>query len=233
MIIKPINSIMHDIIISKLIRSNRKSIALEIQSDGNLIIRAPNLTTKSYIDKLIQDKQHWITTKQRQIQERLNSTPKKQFKDNEEFYYLGNCYKLQISENTQVKFSFDNGFYISEKFKYKIKPILINWYKTEAKHYIYDCVNEIALTHNMTYKSIKITSAVKRWGSCTADRRLNFTWRLIMLPPEIIDYIVIHELSHLIELNHSVKFWNVVNKLMPDYKQKKLWLKNNSFKFNL
>ena len=82
-------------------------------------------------------------------------------------------------------------------------------------------------------KKIRISSARTRWGSCSAKGTLSFTWRLVMAPPDVIDYVVVHELCHLKELNHSKAFWAQVEAILPDYKTRRKWLKDNGAKLHL
>lgn len=85
----------------------------------------------------------------------------------------------------------------------------------------------MAKTMGLAYKSLKINNAKTRWGSCGSSGNLNFTWRLIMAPKKVVDYVIVHELAHLKQMNHSPKFWNEVKLIIPDYKNDELWLKRN------
>ena len=219
--------------VHKIIRSNRRSIALEIQSNGLLVVRAPKCTPHSFIEKLLEEKQEWITEKQELISERQNRIQPKQYTHGEEFYYLGKEYRLDVEEGRSVPIVFDERFIVSSLYEDKIKALITLWYKYEAKRFISERVKQIADFNNISFNKIKITSAKRRWASCTSRRNLNFSWRMIMLPPEVLDYIIVHELAHLNELNHSRKFWIEVEQMMPDYKIYKNWLKNNSFNFEL
>ena len=124
-----------------------------------------------------------------------------------------------------------------KQFKSREKSLLdkknINLYKKRAKNYIIKRVEQIGLKNNFNYKNIKITSAKTRWGSCTSKKNLNFSYRLILVPMKIIDYVIVHELCHLREMNHSKKFWREVGQIMPDYKKHDKWLKDNSHKFEI
>ncbi len=116
---------------------------------------------------------------------------------------------------------------IKNQKKSLINPDKINEYKKQAKIFIPKRVAEIAKEFGFEYKAVKITSAKTRWGSCTSQKNLNFTFRLILTPPEIIDYVICHELAHLKHMNHSRQFWWEVSKMDKDYKQHDFWLKKN------
>ncbi len=109
----------------------------------------------------------------------------------------------------------------------QIDPEKIPEYKKEARELIPPRVEQIANKHGFSYNTIKITSAQTRWGSCTSKKNLNFTYRLVLAPQEVMDYVIVHELCHLRQMNHSKKFWNEVATIMPDYKNQELWLKKN------
>lgn len=100
-------------------------------------------------------------------------------------------------------------------------------YKAEAKKIIIPRVAEFAEKYWFKYNNIRITSAQTRWGSCTSKKNLNFTYRLVLAPEKVRDYVIVHELCHLRQMNHSQKFWKEVEAIMPDYKQQEKWLKDN------
>lgn len=106
-------------------------------------------------------------------------------------------------------------------------------YKKEARKYIPDRVKLLALKFSKNYNTIKITSAKTRWWSCTSRKNLNFSYRLILLPKETIDYVIIHELAHLKYMNHSKSFWQEVEKMMPEYRIHDNYLREFSYKYNI
>lgn len=120
---------------------------------------------------------------------------------------------------------------ISQQWKSLININKIEEYKKQAREYIPKRVAEIAKKYWYEYNKVKITSAKTRWGSCTSQKNLNFSFRLILTPPEIIDYVICHELSHLKEMNHSRQFWTEVSKMDINYKKHDNWLKQNGSYF--
>lgn len=107
------------------------------------------------------------------------------------------------------------------------KDHLACWYKAQALEYITQRVEHYSQLTGLKYKSVRINNATSRWGSCSFRNTLNFTWRLIMAPSKVIDYVVMHELIHLKQRDHSRKYWNEVAHIMPDYRQDERWLKLN------
>lgn len=98
----------------------------------------------------------------------------------------------------------------------------------KARLYIPNRVSKLASEHWKHYNAIRITSAKTRWWSCSGKKNLNFSYRLMLLPKDVIDYVIIHELAHLKYMNHSKQFWNHVESMMSDYQEKEKWLKHNS-----
>ncbi len=152
---------------------------------------------------------------------------KKEFVNGEGFLYLGKYYKLYIVKDQTEPLRFENGFYLSESALPNAKEIFIEWYKEQAFRKISERVSFYANAGGFKYKRVGITSTMKRWGSCSSDNSLNFSWRLIMAPLRVIDYVVAHELAHTLEKNHSKNFWSIVKALMPAYKKQEMWLKEH------
>ena len=121
----------------------------------------------------------------------------------------------------------DKVFKLSESAQPQAKSVFEAWYKNQAGTLIPERVNLYARRDKFKFNKLRISSARKRWGSCSAKRTLSFTWRLVMAPLDVIDYVVVHELCHLIRLDHSEKYWDLVAGILPDYKLKRKWLKDN------
>lgn len=221
--------------IKKIIRSRRKTIALQVCDDGCLVIKAPLGIQNDIIENVISKHRKWLEKKKKEILSRKHNFTQKKFINEEEFLYLGLPYQLRIIKAKQEENLLilkDGYFYLSERAS-DPKKIFILWYQREAYREILRRVNWYAKRDGFKYNHVKISNAKTRWGSCSSLGNLNFSWRLIMAPLEVIDYIVIHELVHLIEKNHSRSFWNKVFLLMPDYKSHKKWLNENGYLLNL
>jgi predicted metal-dependent hydrolase len=217
--------------INKLIRSKRRTISLEITEDGTLIVRAPLKISTAVIEKFAYQKRFWIAEKQKILKERFLKITPKRFVDGEEFMYLGKIFCLKIFDGKFISLTANNALHFPRDLLPKAKQALVSWYKEQALQNITERVQHYARLANLKYRSIKITSAESRWGSCGARGSLNFSWRLIMAPQEVIDYVVVHEVAHLAVKNHSRRFWHKVQEIMPDYKQRKHWLRKNSHLF--
>jgi predicted metal-dependent hydrolase len=210
----------------KIIRSKRRTIALTVTANASLIVRAPMKTSIAHIERLVSSRADWI----RKAIARVSSRPRPvvhEYAEGESFLYLGKSYKLNISKKSDKKLYFRSGFILSAKEKKHARELLVSWYKQEAKKKIAERVEWCARRAGISYKSIKITTANRRWGSCSTSGNLNFSWRLIMAPLSVIDYVVVHELAHIEHKNHSKYFWNTVKVMCPNYEKSKLWLRAN------
>lgn len=213
--------------IDKIIRTKRKTISLQITDDAMLIVRAPFNVDDETILKVVNKHKNWIEQKKRIIEKREHKFFPKEFVNGEGFLYLGRIYKLKIIENQEIPVRFVNGFYLSKKALSNAKEVFIDWYKKMAKEKLSERVSRYSKLSGIEYREINITNAKKRLGSCSPNGNLNFSWRLIMAPLSVIDYVVVHELVHIKEKNHSKQFWNKVKILLPDYEKHKEWLKSN------
>jgi predicted metal-dependent hydrolase len=218
-----------EIKIHKLIRTKRKTLVLEISHDGNLIVRAPEKASTDAINRFIHRKRFWIHSKQELVRQRYQSALPKKFIDGEEFLYLGNTYRLKIINNGDIPFALEDEFLLSHNHLDNASEIIQNWYKKQAQLKILERVCKFSVDFGFVYSKINVTNAKTRWGSCSAKGNLNFSWRLIMAPLRVIDYVVVHELVHLEVKNHSRDFWNRVKTVFPDYEQSRKWLKQNGY----
>ncbi|AZR73589.1 metal-dependent hydrolase [Anoxybacter fermentans] len=218
-----------EIKIDKIIKTKRKTIALQITDDATLIVRAPFHVDEKTIEKVVYNHKDWIEKKKKEIQSRDPKFSPKEFVNGEGFLYLGDYYRLTIVNEADIPLRFENGFYLDRNYLPYAKKLFIEWYKKEAHRKISERVRWYAQKRGFKYNKVNITNAQKRWGSCSSNGNLNFSWRLIMAPLPVIDYVVVHELVHLEEKNHSKEFWNKVKMLMPDYKKYENWLKKNSY----
>lgn len=221
-----------DIEIEKIIRTKRKTIALYITDGATLIIKAPfNANDKTIMGVVLKHKK-WIEQKKIEIGERDPKFSPKEFVNGEGLLHLGRYYRLKIVGDQEVPLKFENEFYLSRNALPQAKEVFIEWYKKIAYDKISERVRRYAQKRGFKYNMVKITNAQKRWGS-SSNGNLNFPWRLIMAPLPVIDYVVIHELVHLEEKNHTKAFWDRVKMLMPNYEKYKGWLKKNSYLLRL
>jgi predicted metal-dependent hydrolase len=216
-----------------LVRSKKRkrTISLRITPDGGIIIRAPYRTPREEIDSFFQAKNDWVQKKlmERQSLPREDTRPK-QFCSGEKFLYLGEWYPLEIQSRNGRKTPLTllwSRFILDEERADEARTLFVKWYREEAKRLFTDRVNHYSKKLDLFAKSIGITGARCRYGSCSPVNDLSFTWRLVMAPLAIIDYVIVHELIHVEIKNHSSRFWESVASVIPDYKARRNWLRNN------
>jgi len=213
----------------KIIRSKRRSISLSIDKDASLEIRAPLKASLKSIKDFIKENRTWIEKKMSErkifIKKYSHLALPSKVVGGEKILYEGKVYGMKISDCMEIIIS--DIIFFPRKFIPLTKQYLTIWLKHKAFKKISERANHFASIARLQFKSITITSAKGIWGSCNAKGALNVNWRLIMAPPEILDYIIVHELIHLVEKNHSKTYWDKVKNVLPDYKEHEKWLKNN------
>ena len=212
--------------IDKLIRSKRKTIAIIVQRDGKVLVRAPLKAPESLIRQFVESKSGWIVKKKAQAAHHALPLAR-QFTAGEKFLYLGQEYPLSVVAGAGAALRFEQGFILTPKALPNAQPLLEKWYKTAARKLFIERVKFYAQKFGLKYERIRLSAARTRWGSCSSRGTLSFTWRLVMAPLEVVDYVVIHELAHLRVKNHSTVFWAEVAKMLPDFKHPRAWLKKN------
>lgn len=158
----------------------------------------------------------------------------KKFKTGEQFLYLGTAYSLTVSSTVEKALVFDKampdgrqGFYLNTFNHKNAETYFLNWYKKQAVELFSKRVANYAKQLKLEYQSITLSSANSKWGSCSHDNKLMFNWRLIMAPVAVIDSVIFHELAHILEKNHTKRFWRKVTMWFPAYEEKKAWLDKN------
>ncbi|MEI7856382.1 MAG: SprT family zinc-dependent metalloprotease [Methanomicrobiales archaeon] len=217
---------MDEIPVQQIIRSRRRSIALVITPDGHLIVRAPLKAPADQINSFVKEKSGWISKKIGEMRQRPAATVHA-YEEGETFFYLGRDYPLHIVESGKSPIERTDRLCVCRTLLPDIEHRLKCWYMQEARREIMARCMWFSMTTGYTPKSIRITDARQRWGSCTSLGGINFSWRLIQAPLEIVDYVIVHELVHLKQHDHSKKFWARVKEIMPDYERRKEWLRQN------
>lgn len=225
----------------------KKTVAFRVRNN-QIQITAPKRLALYRIQQLLLRRSDWIG-KQLEFQAARPEEPAelvRQYIDGERINYLGRRYRLAISTGDdnahsaklyagQLQVTLANRHLNPLKKRHEslnqtqdhIRRTIGQWYQQRAEERLPEIVAQIAATIGVNYGAIEIRHFKSRWGSCRADGRLQFNWRLMMAPRPVIEYVIIHELCHLIHLNHSPAFWRVVEIHMPDYRQHRIWLREN------
>jgi len=215
-------------------RTDRKKTASIKIDEGFVNITVPKSVSSSRIRELISKREGWIKAKLNQ-QISIKSKKKIKYIDGEVVPYLGRDYRLKFINGDLLSVKMKSGSFVitipkGQKPEQKvIKNLLVDWYKKYAKIHLEEKTKKFSETMNVNPKSIVIKNYKSRWGSCSSKGELSFNWRIILTPHWIVDYIVVHELCHLLEFNHSPKYWNHVKCYSPNWKDCRNWLKEKSF----
>jgi predicted metal-dependent hydrolase len=221
----------------EFVRSARKSVALVVETDGRVIVRAPFKVPQAYLAAWVAEKAGWVGEKRAEMVRRAQAPGRaagspRRFAVGEQFLYLGQAYPLEIRTGQRPDLLFAGRFSLSATAGDRACQVFENWYRGEARAYFRRRVDELARQHGFTVNGLRLSSARTRWGSCGPTGTLNLNWRLIMAPPDVIDYVILHELAHLRERNHSARFWSLVAALAPGYQTQRKWLKTNGGSLN-
>jgi len=227
--VRPDEDFRYDIVRS---RHRRRTIAITIERDGRVVVRAPAKTARDTLHQFVQEKKPWISKKLLQIrQERTDAYPRA-FVSGETFFYLGDRYPLKITYNLRgaPPLAFIGGeFQLNERFKGNRKALFVAWYKIQAETLIRQRIDQYREVMDIPSVQIRITSAKYQWGGCSSRDRITFSWRIVLAPLLMLDYVVVHELAHLRERNHSSNFWKIVETILPDYRVRRQWLREHGY----
>jgi len=207
--------------------SNRKTLVIIVERDKSILVRAPKNYDENKIEEAVNKKRFWLYQKLNHSQKYSDFRSPREFVSGESFLYLGKRYNLDFVEKEINGIYFSNKFEISKSSQSNASDLFIKWYRHKAKELIIPKVKEYAKNLGVEFDRIFIKDLKYRWGSCSPKKNLNFNWRLIKAPINVLNYVIVHELAHLIELNHTDDFWNIIKVQIPKYKKAKKWLKKN------
>lgn len=216
-----VSNTLYPVTVNKTARKNTISIKVD---KNKILVNSPHFIKENFIFNLLEKKKKWISKSLLRSNYEVNSN----FACRKAFY-LGKKYKINIKKGLQSKIILNKGSLelIFSRKNLKIKRILENWYKKKCYELLDQRINYFAKKINVKYKEVFIRSYIKRLGSCDTKKRISFNWKLILMPTDVIDYVVIHELCHLIHFNHSKLFWEEVSLYCPKYKYHKNWIEEN------
>lgn len=207
----------------KIVKSLRKTLALQMLPDGAIVAKAPIWMPDRIINSFIEKHKAWIEKRKAHLKGKAS---KREYLDGEEFFYLGKSYKLKIGDYSKISI-YEDSLLVPKVMQFRIRKELTNWYIREAKEVIADLLKASVRDMKTSFGSVLYSYTLSKWGHCTRENNLQFSWRLIMAPLLVIRYVVIHELAHTIEKNHSRKFWKIVSTFNPSFKQQIRWLKDH------
>lgn len=209
----------------KIIRSRRRTLAIQILPDATLVVKVPLFTPMIFINKFINQNLEWIENKLDLVRKQKTKTG--EYSEGDLIFFLGKEYVIRYGDYTNIALK-EKSMLIPIALKFRIKRELTNWYIKHARVLITKQVEYYSEQMKAPYMDLKFSDTKSQWGRCTHDNKLQFNWRLIMASMLVINYVVVHELAHTIEKNHSRAFWSKVRLYNPSYRQQIKWLKENS-----
>ncbi|MBI4970555.1 MAG: M48 family metallopeptidase [Candidatus Omnitrophica bacterium] len=208
-----------------------------VDTDSSIAITVPAPLNDEVIKKVIRKKARWILGKQRYFFEIRARFPIKEFVSGEEILFLGKRFRLKVAANgsnpeirregRKLYVGLNHTTCLNQK-KDEVKGLLTDWYQSQADEIIRTRVSRFSSKVGVHPKVIKVKNQEKRWGSCSKSGVLRFNWKIIMAPVSIVDYVSVHELCHLKFQNHSPAFWKLVSSVLPDYQERREWLRKNA-----
>lgn len=214
-----------------------RTVRLRIDAQNGLVLTVPHGARGIDAESILKNSADWILKHYGKI-EQVKSRQRR-FVSGEMLPYMGRDISLEVIEKhggtritvalreSHLRVSVPSSISVKDR-PGVIRAALEAWYRRQAKEYLGPRVAHLARLHGFEYGNITIKGQSTCWGSCSSKRNLNFNWRLMMTPPAAIDYVIVHELCHLREMNHSPRFWSLVAAYCPDYKHWIKWFKNSS-----
>lgn len=209
--------------------AKRRKLAITVERDRSVVVHAPDGISDEKIRHVVESKRQWIYEKisHPQKYQDLPHPPGKELVSGESALYLGRQYRIEVVKRGLAGIQFSQRFLVPAATGKKRVEAFREWYINKAKENIAPRVKLHARALGVDVADIKIVNNRFRWGSCTLRNNVNFNWRLIKAPMFAIDYVIVHELAHLIETNHTARFWNIVRAQTPTMDRAKAWLKEH------
>jgi len=209
--------------------AKRRRLTITVERDRSVIVHAPTGTSDETIRQAVESKRQWLyqKTQHHQKYRELPHPPGKELVSGESALYLGRSYQIEVVHDGSREIRFARRFVIPSTRGHDRKGVMRDWYVARAEEVILPRVRRHARNLGVQFAKAKIVDNRYRWGSCTVKDNVNLNWRLIKAPMFVIDYVIVHELAHLLEGNHTAAFWNVVRTQAPKMEKAKNWLMEN------
>jgi predicted metal-dependent hydrolase len=229
------------------VRKRRKTIGISISEEKGVIVSVPQWATRKQIDEVLAQKKEWIFSKYQLISQRRAFQDNRSFRSGSPVLYLGHEYLLQIENmesQNNIRITIENNTIRMElpscmetesptEQEEQVRGVLEGWYRRQAANYLQERLLLYAEKMGVKPLKLSIRGQKKRWGSCSVNNSIQLNWKLMLAPGPVLDYVVVHELAHIREKNHSKDFWKLVETTLPDYRQRRAWLKENGYRLML
>ncbi|MEH7307248.1 M48 family metallopeptidase [Neobacillus drentensis] len=223
----------------EIVYKKRTSMGITIDVYGNVEVQAPKGTSDEHVLLLMEEKWDWVQKKSNEMKDRFLGKKVKVYDHGEIFLYLGNEYPIQVLQDITIKqdyvvFEADKlNIYVKQLEDEKIMQALKRFYYQQCKALVERSTRSYQKHFKIKPRSIRISDNNSNWGTCDSRQQLTFNWKLAMAPQRVIDYVVVHEMCHMVHLNHDRSFWRLVGKILPDYEERENWLALSSWKMTV
>lgn len=210
--------------LDRIVRSKRKTLALTVNRLGEVIARAPYGMREERIEAFVKQKQGWLQKQKQKIERAGISLPTENL-EGYGFLLLGERYTVRLHKETLIRLNAQTReLFLPEK---NSEKRLIAWIKENALRIFTEQTQTWAKKMGVSFQSVSLSSAKTRWGTCSGDNKIRYTYRLLYAPRSVVEYVVVHELAHTRHKNHGKAFWALVKRYIPDYKARRKWLKEH------
>lgn len=230
-----VESLTVDELVFEVRRSARRTtLQLTVDREGELLIAAPVGTAETELTRFVREKKFWLYTKLAEKQEREQPRGGREFVNGEGFPYLGRSYRLKLVDAQDVPLKLVAGRFCLRRDCVDLgREVFAFWYTRHARTWIERHLTPWTTRMGVTVTALEVRDLGFRWGSCTPQGKVLFNWKTILLPRPAVDYVMVHELAHLVVRNHSPEFWKIVERTLPDYNERRTWLAENGGRYLL
>lgn len=210
----------------------RKRLMVQVLPGGKVVLKAPQGTSNRQINNFLEQHSGWIAEKKALMEKVTPPAQAIRFEEGDLLWLAGQQYPLHLADKGSkgLVFKQGQGFFLAKSEQKKGAERLKTFYRETTRQAVIAEVNRLARHWGLQVKSIRITGAKRRWGSCSRQNSLNFSLRLAMVPPEALEYVVAHELAHTRHHDHSRAFWTFLGQMLPGYEIQRRWLKQYGLK---
>lgn len=212
----------------------RRTVGITVERDGSLVLATPPQVPIETLEDIVNKRRFWIYTKLLQKEALQAPTDQKSYMPGEGFYYLGRSYRLRLVDEAKTPLRlYQSRFELLRSQQDQGRDLFTQWYREHLKPYLTPIIVSTARRIEQEPRKYQVRELGNRWGSCSPQGDLYFHWRVALLPRPMIDYLVVHEMVHLVQPNHDQHFWDRVERILPGWRERKAWLAQNGAMYDI
>ena len=213
-------------------KKNRRTALIRVRPSNQIEVLVPNFISRVQVDEIVRSKKDWILSQFERNLRFQQLHPQKQFIEGESYAFLGETLYLHfLTSADESRCVLSRGLLnissIHQSDKGFVKVLIQKWYEDAALEYLHSALPKFEKIMNVQAREVKIKDFKSQWGNCSTREVIQFNWKMMMAPKDVVDYIIVHELSHLIHHDHSLAFWRTVSQVIPDYQKRRQWLREH------